>query len=193
MGHSQAQKEANHDRILSAAMALLRDKGLDHMGVAQVMRAAGLTHGGFYSHFPNREAMVAEALRAAFARDERRLEKAAARHGRSERVGMIEAYLSPAHRDNPTEGCTAAALAGDATRADPAIRHLFTEQLTHYRDRIAALIPAEREAAESHALFGIAAMIGALLVARAVDDEKLSDDILEAARHHLTKGMETER
>lgn len=189
MGHSQAQKEANHDRILAAATDLLRDKGLNHMGIAQVMRAAGLTHGGFYSHFPNREAMVAEALRTAFERDERRLAKAAAKHGQSERVGMIEAYLSPAHRDDPAHGCTAAALAGDATRADPALRQIFTEQVLRYRDRIADLIPAEREAAESHALFGIAAMIGALLVARAVDDEALSNDILEAARHHLTKSM----
>ena len=104
MGHSKAQKEANHDRILEAAMDLLRHKGLNHMGVAEVMRAAGLTHGGFYSHFDSREAMVAEALRTAFARDERRLDKAAHQRGGEKRLAMLEAYLSPAHRDQPGQG-----------------------------------------------------------------------------------------
>ncbi|WP_165837653.1 TetR/AcrR family transcriptional regulator [Zavarzinia aquatilis] len=187
MGHSRAQKQANHDRILAAAVDLLRCQGLDHTGIAEVMRAAGLTHGGFYSHFERREAMVEEALTDAFAADEARLTKAASRSDKDRRVAMIEAYLSPLHRDNPARGCTAAALAGDVARADDGVRRIFTEQLERYRDLIAGLIPTGPEAARSHALFGISAMIGALLLSRAVDDETLSDDILDAARHHLTE------
>ncbi|PWR18893.1 TetR/AcrR family transcriptional regulator [Zavarzinia compransoris] len=190
MGHSKAQKEANHNRIIEAAMDLLRHKGLDHMGVAEVMRAAGLTHGGFYSHFDSREAMVAEALCTAFARDERRLDKAAAQRGGEKRRAMLEAYLSPGHRDNPVKGCTVAALTGDFTRADPALRHIFTEQVRRYRDQVAAMVPGA--AAEGQALFAFSAMIGALLMARAVDDEALSDEILAAARRHLAAAIEPE-
>lgn len=191
MGHSKAQKEANHDRILEAAMDLLRHKGLNHMGVAEVMRAAGLTHGGFYSHFDSREAMVAEALRTAFARDERRLDKAAHQRGGEKRLAMLEAYLSPAHRDQPAKGCTVAALTGDFTRADPALRAIFTEQVRRYRDQVAALVPGDD--AGGRALFGFSAMIGALLMARAVDDEALSDEILAATRHHLAAAIEPEQ
>ncbi|MFA5121807.1 TetR/AcrR family transcriptional regulator [Zavarzinia sp.] len=190
MGYSQAQKQANHDRILDAAIDLLRRKGLEHTGIAEVMRAAGLTHGGFYSHFESREAMVEEALNRAFAADEARLEKAVARSSRHQRAAMIEAYLSPQHRDDPVHGCAAAALAGDVARAEAPARHIFTEQLKRYRDRIAPLIPTERGKAEGHALFGVAAMIGALLLSRAVDDEELSESILAATRRHLMERME---
>lgn len=189
MGHSRAQKQANHDRILAAAVDLLRCRGLDHTGIAEVMRAAGLTHGGFYSHFERREAMLEEALADAFAADETRLKKAAGRSDKDERIALVEAYLSPLHRDDPAHGCTAAALAGDIARADGGVRRIFTAQVERYRDQIAGLIPTEPETAKSHALFGIAAMIGALLLSRAVDDEALSDDILESARHHLTERM----
>lgn len=189
MGHSRAQKQANHDRILAAAVDLLRCRGLEHTGIAEVMRAAGLTHGGFYSHFERREAMLEEALADAFAADEARLMKAVRKSGKQQRVAMIEAYLSPRHRDDPAHGCTAAALAGDVARSDEGVRRIFTGQLERYRDQIAGLIPTEPEAAKSHALFGIAAMIGALLLSRAVDDEALSDDILNSARHHLTERM----
>lgn len=189
MGHSQAQKQANHDRILAAAVDLLRRRGLEHTGIAEVMRAAGLTHGGFYSHFESREAMVEEALCDAFAADEARLLKASGRIGKHRRAAMVEAYLSPAHRDDPARGCTAAALAGDIARSDTGVRAIFTEQVRRYRDEVAALIPAEAEAARAHALFGIGAMIGALLLSRAVDDAALSDEILDAAKRHLTENM----
>ncbi len=188
MGYSQAQKQANHDRIVDAAIDLFRLHGLGGIGVADVMRAAGLTHGGFYSHFESRDALVAEALAKAFAVDERRLEKAMAKTGKPAKEAMIEAYLTPLHRDNPAVGCTAAALAADIARGDPQARAIFTEQMRRYADRVAAVLP-DGPHAQADALFAFSALLGALLIARAVDDPALSDAVLDAARRNLINAL----
>ena len=189
MGHSQAQKQANHDRIVDAAVGLFREHGLGGIGVAEGMRAAGLTHGGFYSHFESRDALVAEALAKAFAVDERRLEKAMAKTGKPEKQAMIEAYLTPIHRDNPGIGCTAAALVADIARGGAQSRAIFTEQMRRYGDRVAAVLPKDSPTAQADALFAFSALVGALLIARAVDDPDLSDAVLDAARRNLTKAV----
>lgn len=187
MGHSQAQKQQNHDRIVDAAIALFRIHGLGGIGVAEVMRTAGLTHGGFYSHFDSRDALVAEALTKAFAIDERRLEKAMARTGKPEKEAMIEAYLTPVHRDSPGLGCTAAALVADIARGGAQSRTIFTEQMRRYAERVAAVLPEGSPNREADALFAFSALVGALLISRAVDDPALSDAVLEAARERMTQ------
>ena len=105
MGSSQADKAASHERIVTAAAARIRRDGIDSLGVAELMREAGLTHGGFYRHFGSRDDLVEEAVEAALAHGSKRAE-AAARQGGSEALATtIDAYLSPLHRDKPETGC----------------------------------------------------------------------------------------
>ena len=182
---SREQAAANRDRIIDAAGALFRAKGFDGVGVADIMKAADLTHGGFYGHFASKDDLVAQASRRAMTR-------AATNWGRVvESAGkpfaaLLKHYLSPRHRDDPGRGCAFAALSGDAARCDRNVRRAFTEGLRPLIDILARSIPGRSEAARRRkALAAMAELVGALTLARAVDDPAFSDEILEAARREL--------
>lgn len=186
---SKEQMAENRERILDVAAQLFREKGFDGIGVADLMKSAGLTHGGFYGHFASKDELMAEAS----ARALQRLQAAWAAMAREasaqgqEPLAVIEAaYLSPRHRDAPGQGCLLAALGSDAARQGPAVRRAVTEGVRAQVEGLASLVPGRTKAARrQRALADYASLVGAMVLARAVDDEDLSNEILRAAAASL--------
>ena len=183
-----AAKEATHERIVSVAARAIRRSGYDGTGVADIMKEAGLTHGAFYAHFTSREAMLAEAAGRACA------ESAAAAADVVARVppdmalaSMLRAYLSREHLQHAEMGCPLAALGSETPRQAPEVRRLATRHIKEMIDLIARQSPDwGKPGAHERALVTVATMVGALMLARAVDDPGLSDALREAALKHLT-------
>jgi TetR/AcrR family transcriptional repressor of nem operon len=174
-------------RILEEASRGLRQASVDGMSVANLMKLAGLTHGGFYAHFESREALVIEAFASAMDRT--------ISQWRNHMDGMpaekrfdafVEAYLRPAHRDDRSRGCVLPALGADIARSSQKARRAFARKLDEMIDVIAGLFPGETpEQARQIAISALATMMGSLALARAVGDKRLSDDILGAGRQAL--------
>ena len=185
---STRSKEATHDRIVDAAARAIRRSGYNGTGVADIMKDAGLTHGGFYAHFPSREAMLAEAADRAGCESVAVMERIAA--GSPPRLAlraMMQAYLSKEHVNGIETGCATAALGSEMPRQAPEVRRAATRRIKEMIDLIARQSPDwGRPGAHEHALFTAATLVGALVLARAVDDSKLSDDLRRAALKHLT-------
>jgi TetR/AcrR family transcriptional repressor of nem operon len=191
MGHSQTEKKATRERILAAAAAQLRARGLDGVGVAELMKEAGLTHGGFYRHFANRDELVACSLEKALAEGGARLEASVASSA-TPLTELANMYLSQAHRDNGADGCAVAALAPDVARGSPELRRAFTRQVARNTDLLQRVALAERgTAGRAEALNTLSLMAGALVLSRAVDDPALSQEILAAAKAAITTGSAT--
>lgn len=187
MGSSQADKAASHERIVTAASRRIRRDGIDNVSVAELMSQAGLTHGGFYRHFDSRDDLVADAIDAALARGSDRIKAAAKLGGPEALAAVIDGYLSRLHRDKPETGCAVAALPSDIARAAPRARAAYSRQVRAYVDLLAELTPA-RDTDESHLV--VAALVGALALARAVDDRGLSDEILDSVARALHRHLE---
>jgi TetR/AcrR family transcriptional repressor of nem operon len=182
MGHSRIEKAESHERILDAAAARIRAAGLAAINVAELMRTAGLTHGGFYRHFASREDMLGKALERAFV-DGRARASASRPEGAPRLRGFVRGYLSKTHRDAPEHGCAIAALAGDIVRADEAAKALLAEHLKASVDAIAPTLDEDDPGrARRQALAIMSTLVGALTLARAVDDPQLSDALLASAR-----------
>jgi len=180
MGYSKAQKTRTHKRIVSIASKRFREKGLDGFGIAELMKEAGLTVGGFYKHFGSREDLVAEAVNSAFGGWQRRLDAAKSGGPAMSRARLIDEYLSETHRDNPGSGCAFSALAPEIARSDKRTRSLTSEQVRSDVQLIATLLPGrDKRAARSRAILIFSALVGAMSLARAVSDEALSREILE--------------
>jgi TetR/AcrR family transcriptional regulator, transcriptional repressor for nem operon len=168
----------NRERILTGAARLFREKGLAGVGVDALAEAAGLTHGSLYSQFGSKERLAEEALRHA-------LGASTARMGGARTLDdYVARYLTPEHRDRRGDGCVVAALGSEMPRHGAAIRRGFTDAVRAMVERIAGLMPGRRSS-EDAALSAAATMVGALTLARAVDDPELSDRILAAARKEL--------
>lgn len=192
MRYGPDHKAQSRERILHAAARELRAKGPGGLGVADVMRGAGLTHGGFYAHFASKEALVGEALDTMFAEaaaSSRRLDAALADPQADLRKalrGFLASYLSPAHRDGPQPGCPLPTLASDMARGDVTARGKFERGLARTAGRIAAALTrlgiAEPEAATRAAL---AQLVGAVALARALGKGAQSDAILHDALQAL--------
>lgn len=171
---SRDQMQANRRRILDSASRLFREKGFEAVSVAEVMKAAGLTHGGFYGHFESKDDLIAQAIAHIFTAQE---------DGRGDLGAYLNAYLSPQHRDSVGEGCPTAALVADIRRQTPAARLALTEGFRSQIDRIARAIAEPGAAASRRQAVGAwAAMVGAVVLARAIDDPALSDEILDETR-----------
>jgi TetR/AcrR family transcriptional repressor of nem operon len=179
MGHPRAGKAQTHDRIVKIAARRIREDGLDALSIGDVMKEAALTHGGFYKHFTSRDDLVAEALASAIADN-----RAATDAARGSIEQLFAAYLSCSHRDDPGGGCAVGALAGEAGRAAPAVRELYTEHVRRNLQGLQALLP-DAPAARSSAILALSAMVGAIGLSRAVTDPALADEILEAVRERL--------
>jgi TetR/AcrR family transcriptional regulator, transcriptional repressor for nem operon len=180
MGYSKAQKARTHKRIVAIASKRFREKGLAGFGIADLMKEAGLTVGGFYKHFDSRDDLVAEAVTSAFGDWQRRVEAAAVSGGPSVSLAeIINDYLSDAHRKNPGTGCAFSALAPEIARSDKRTRALTSEQVRNDLQLIVGLLPGEdKRAARSRAILTFSALVGAMALARAVSDEALSREIL---------------
>lgn len=178
---SREQMAENRRRILDAASRLFRDKGFDAVSVAEVMKAAGLTHGGFYGHFSSKDDLVAQALAHVLALD---------KGEDGDLRAYVDAYLSPRHRDNAAGGCPTAGLAADIRHQTPAARSAMTEGLRSQIDRIGTALPELDPADRRRAAIGSwAAMVGAVILARAIDDPALSDEVLEQTRAWIDAGI----
>jgi TetR/AcrR family transcriptional repressor of nem operon len=177
---SREQMQANRLRILDAASRLFREKGFDAVSVAEVMKAAGLTHGGFYGHFDSKDDLVAQAIGHIFTVQEAGQGEQGGRDGLA---GYLDAYLSPWHRDRVGDGCPTAALVADIRRQAAAARAAMTDGFRSQIDRVAAVMPAGDPARTRRQAVGTwAAMVGAVVLARAIDDPVLSEEILSQTR-----------
>jgi TetR/AcrR family transcriptional regulator, transcriptional repressor for nem operon len=178
---SREQMAENRRRILDAASRLFRAKGFDSVSVVEVMKAAGLTHGGFYGHFSSKDDLVAQTLAHVLAVD--------AGRGFDLRT-FIAAYLSPRHRDDAADGCPTAGLAADIRHQTAAARVAMTEGFRSQIDRISKEFPGASAAERRRAAIGSwAAMVGAVILARAIDDPALSDEVLEQTRAWIDAGI----
>jgi TetR/AcrR family transcriptional repressor of nem operon len=186
MGSSQADKAVNHERIVTTASARIRRDGIDGASVAGLMAEAGLTHGGFYRHFESRDELVAEAVESALAHGSRRTIAAAETGGSTALAAIIDGYLSRLHRDKLETGCAVAALPTDIVRSSPRARAAYSRQVRSYIDSLAGLTPSG-DPDDAHLI--LAALVGALALARAVDDPALSDELLESTARALHRAV----
>lgn len=174
----------NRERVVEEAARLFREKGFDGVGVAELMAAAGLTHGGFYNHFGCKADVEAAALARVFERSVGRIAEIAETTGGGERerafAAYCERYVSPAARDASAASCPMVAFAGDVSRQDEAVRDSYAEGLEKYLEAFTQASGDERETA----LRRFALLVGALTLARSVAASRpaLSEEILEAAR-----------
>jgi len=196
------EKAAEHrDRIIDAAGALFRAKGFGGIGVADIMKAADLTHGGFYGHFASKDDLVAQASRRTMDRAAANWTKLVEAAPDNPYAALLEHYLSPKHRDDPGKGCAFAALGNDAARSGKIVRKAFAEGLAPLLDILAKSIPGKSIPGKSiggksirgksktvrrrKAVVAMATLVGALTLARAVEGTPLSDELLEAAHREL--------
>jgi TetR/AcrR family transcriptional repressor of nem operon len=176
---TRQQAAANRERVVEAASALFRQHGFDGVGVADIMKAAGLTHGGFYGQFASKEDLAAEAC-AHSGRDSWASWMEAPPEKRLK--GIVQNYLRPDHRDNRTHGCLFAALGSDVGRQPRSVRRAFTDRVRAKIDLLRSVVSGRSAAARrDKAMATLAGLVGALILSRAVDDPALSDEILEAA------------
>ena len=180
MGHSRAEKAKTHKRIVSIASRKFRQEGLAGVGIAELMKEAGLTVGGFYKHFDSRDDLVAEAVSSAFGGWQRRVDAAKSGGPSVSLAKLIDEYLNETHRDNPGSGCAFSALAPEIARSDKRTRSLTSDQVRSDIRLIATLLPGrDNRTARSRAILVFSALVGAMSLARAVSDEALSREILE--------------
>lgn len=177
---TQEKRAENRQKILESAGRLFRRDGPDAIGVADVTRDAGLTHGGFYGHFDSKEALFAAAAKASLIAAGERIEAAAAKGASWAQV--VKGYLAPQHLDDCEHGCTIAALSGDVSRRPAEVQRTFAEGLSAYLATIGDVTGSRQQA-----LADTATMVGALVMARAVKsgNRQLCDEILAAARTQL--------
>ena len=178
---SRAEAAKNRERIIEVAAKLFRERGFDGIGVAELMKVAGLTHGGFYGHFASKEDLMAQACEHALKGSLDALQQAAEHGGENALSAVATAYLSSTHRDQPGEGCTLAALGAEAARHYSPVRGAFTQNVRCVVELLTRLLPGEsnrKKRERAHTIY--ASMVGALVLARAVDDAKLSEEVLKS-------------
>jgi TetR/AcrR family transcriptional regulator, transcriptional repressor for nem operon len=184
--HPASRKEQTRERILRAAARAIRRHGYEGVGVAEVMKDAGLTHGGFYAHFDSRDALLAAAADQAGAESIESLNRALAAAKRGEELmALVDAYLSERHVEAPEQGlgCAIAAAGSDVPRQPREVRRAATRRIKDLIGLIERQLPDwGKRAAHEKAMAIAAGLVGALVLARAVDDPQLSKAIRRAAR-----------
>jgi TetR/AcrR family transcriptional repressor of nem operon len=175
---SRDQVATHKTRILEAAGRLFRQRGFDHVSVAEIMKTAGLTHGGFYGHFPSKDALIAEAFAPA----------APGTAPRKSTAAYADNYLSAAHRDELSDACAFSALGTEAARGSTELRKSMTESTKRQIERFAADAPGDTPHDKRRAAIAAwSAMVGAMVLARIVDKD-LSEEILKETRAALPVG-----
>ena len=189
---TRQQAAANRERIIETAGELFRSKGFSGIGVADIMKAADLTHGGFYGHFASKDDLIAQASRRSMQRAAQNWRKVVvAKSGGDAFSTLLTRYLSPRHRDDPGHGCAFASLSGDAARCGKPVREAFAEGLEPLIDILSGLVGGRTKATRRRkAIAVLSELIGALMLSRAVGDAGLSDEILDAGRHELLAAAE---
>lgn len=184
---TKAQAQANRTHIVETASTLFRERGFDGVGVADLMAAAGFTHGGFYKHFGSKVDLMAEAAACGTSRT-------AALLADVDIAEVVRLYLSREHRDGRADGCTMAALGGDAARQPAVVRATFAEGIERLLTALSAVdMPMsgmEAEQARAHSLSILAQMVGAIVMSRACpDDSSLADEILVSCKNEICASL----
>jgi TetR/AcrR family transcriptional regulator, transcriptional repressor for nem operon len=184
MRYSREHKLETHERIVKRASVRLREKGAHGIGVADLMKDAGLTHGGFYAHFDSREALVIEAFAHAMDRSTERWRKVGETTPPEQRLAaIVDSYLTPVHRDDPGHGCAVPSLGAEIARESPKTRRAFAAKLEQMIDMMADQIPdVSCKAARKQATAAIATMMGTMVMARVAGTGEFSEEILAAGR-----------
>lgn len=185
MRMSVKQTAETRARILGVAGKLFRERGVDGIGVADLMKSAGLTHGAFYNHFESKTALASEAIEGVLKQTTcawSEISDAGGGDGGGFEA-FIATYLSRSHRDDPGNGCLVAALGGDVGRQESSVRQAFTSGLRPMIDFLTRHAAGRSRAAKrEQALMTLATLVGTVVLARAVEDVDLSDEVLQAAR-----------
>jgi TetR/AcrR family transcriptional regulator, transcriptional repressor for nem operon len=191
MPYSKAHKARTHARIVETAARAFRERGVEGVAIADLMHAAGLTHGGFYAHFANKDSLFAAAARQGLDESRRAfLTEAAAENPESPLREIIRRYVSRHHRDVPAEGCAMPALAAEVARESDEVRGAFTGAMEDFVTGLEAYVPGETPDARRDAALALTAgMVGAVALARALDDPEMSDRILLATRRFYTAAL----
>ncbi|WP_231983886.1 TetR/AcrR family transcriptional regulator [Mycobacterium sp. 852013-51886_SCH5428379] len=199
---SRQQKERNRERIVAAASEGFKARGIDAVGIDELMNAAGMTRGGFYNHFSSKEDLALEVLNQGFTASLGTVDDLIGAHPRSSRAALnaiIDSYLTTYHRDHPEDGCASAALAADAGRHGVQAQEEYRRGLQGYIAAIAELLQAgarqtgtklDARRAREQAIALFSQLVGAQLIARAIAqaDPALSDEVLAANRKELKRG-----
>ena len=183
MRYPASETAEKHQRILDEAARLFRERGFTVVSVGEIMKATGLTHGPFYNHFASKQALMAEGIAHA---SEKSLEDLCGMPETKEgRAAYVSRYLSADHRNGPGQGCLMAALACEISR-EPEVKRSFTIHLKAFVDTFTRHFPWPRKQdARGDAIRMLASMVGALILARAVDDDGLADEILREVKSEL--------
>src|SRR3981189_144932 len=184
MRYSKEHKQETHARIVKKASVRLREKGAHGIGVADLMKEAGLTHGGFYAHFDSREALVIEAFGYAMDRAVEHWRKIAAETPPEKRLStIVDSYVSTVHRDDPGRGCAVPTLGAEIARESTKTRKAFSAKLEQLIDIMAdQILDVPRKAARQQAMATLATMMGTLVLSRIAGSGEFSDEILGAGR-----------
>lgn len=181
---SREQMAENRTRILEQAARLFRDKGFEAVSVAEVMKAVGLTHGGFYGHFESKDDLIAQTMAFVLAGE-------AGQAGETREFdSFLAGYLSPAHRDSPATGCPTAAFASDARHQAPEARAALTAGVASQIARLSGSLEDQGVTGARQAAIGSwSAAVGAMILARAIDDKALSDEILVQTKDWISSSL----
>jgi TetR/AcrR family transcriptional repressor of nem operon len=186
---SREKAAENRETIVKAAGALFRERGFSGIGVADIMQAADLTHGGFYRHFKSKDDLAAEASRLVMGNSVTSWNRLMDETPAKPFDAILNHYLSPRMRDEMSRGCAFASLGADAARQGKPVRKAFAEGLRPLIDILTKLVPGASKATRRRkALAAMSQLVGAMVLARAVDDTAFSDEILAAAKTDLLRG-----
>jgi TetR/AcrR family transcriptional regulator, transcriptional repressor for nem operon len=178
---SRLQAAENRERILDAATRLFRERGIDGIGLDDIMKAAGLTHGGFYGHFKSKEDLVAQACGRAVSRMRQNWTNVIEQSTGDPLEALAATYLTPKHRDGAGRGCPMAALGPEVARQSHTVRRAFTDELRPFLQYLTSIVQGTSSSRRRQkALAAYASLVGALVVSRTVDDPDLSDEVLAA-------------
>ena len=191
MRYQPEHKAKIRQKIVKDAAERVRAEGLHGAAVATVMRDTGLTHGGFYKHFENKDDLLVESLREAFQETAEYLVRAAEQSPPKEAwKAIVRAYLSPEHCEHPEHGCPLAALAPELARVDKKMKSKIAEELVNYKSRMLPLMPGRRMADKERAFYAIfSAIIGAVEIARMLPDRAARERVLASTRDFLLRSF----
>jgi TetR/AcrR family transcriptional regulator, transcriptional repressor for nem operon len=186
VGTSQEDKEKHHARIVAIAARRVREKGLDGISIADLMKDAGLTHGGFYRHFGSREDLIADAVERALGEWIQQRAKRDPKPPAKRFQAAVDEYLSTNHRNSPGSGCAVAALSSEAWRGGKRVRQAYTRQVKLYLSLLEGVLDGRRrQVARRDSILALSALVGAVGMARSVDDDQLSLEILNGTAEAL--------
>ncbi len=183
---SRLQAAENRERILDVATRLFRERGIDGIGLDDIMKSAGLTHGGFYGHFKSKEDLVAQACARAVSRMRQNWTNVIEQSTGDPLEALAATYLTPKHRDGAGRGCPMAALGPEVARQSHTVRRVFTDELRPFLQYLSSVVQGNSTSRRRQkALAAYASLVGALVVSRTVDDPELSNEVLAAVAASL--------